>query len=141
MTLDETIRQITACATQMNDLYGKVVFDEWAIVSLVQHKARILAYGGTRNDVFLQNFANDLGSLRTELLNDTYNVGDFEFARHGVGTKFEAFMVVGQGLYLICNNTGTSMSEIAKEPRWLNAQVPFAELSDKLRASPLVHPL
>lgn len=141
MTLDETIRLIRACAKEMNDRYGKSVFDEWAIVSLLQHQARILAYIGPRNDAFLKNFANDLGPLRTELLNSKYNVGDFEFARHGEGTKFEAFMVLGKGIYLICNNTHAAMHDIAKDPRWLDAQVPFAELSDKLRSSPLAYSL
>ena len=121
----------------MNDRYGKVVFDEWAIVSLAQNKGRILAYIGPRNDDFLKNFANDLGGLRSELLNAKYHTGDFEFARHAVGTSFEAFMVLGDGVYLICNNTQRSMNDIAKDPRWLNAQVPFAELSETVRANPL----
>ena len=45
---------------------------------------------------FLKNFATDLGSLRAELMNNRYNIGDFEFARHGVGTGFEAFVVLGE---------------------------------------------
>ena len=55
----------------------------------------------------------------------------------GVGTGFEAFMVLGDGLYVICNNTQASMTEISKDPKWINAQVPFAELSDRVRANPL----
>lgn len=141
MNLEETIRLIRACASQMDERYGKVVFDEWAVISLLHHQARILAYVGPRNDDFLKSFANDLGALRAELLKTKYGPGDFEFERHGEGTKFEAFMVLGQGLYLICSNTGASMSDIAKNPRWLTAQVPFAELSDKVRAHPLIHPL
>jgi hypothetical protein len=137
MTLDEAAKHIQTCARQMNDLYGKVVFNEWAIISLAQQKARILSYVGPRNDDFLKNFANDLGSLRAELLNEKYNIGDFEFARHGVGTRFEAFIVLGDGLYLICNNTDASMEDITKDPKWLNAQVPFAELSDKIGLDPL----
>jgi len=39
---------------------------------------------------------------------------------------------------LICNNTHESMDSIAKNSRWLGAQVPFAELSDKIRANPLL---
>src|SRR5262245_44622847 len=100
MNLDEAIKEVAACAVRMNEHYGKLVFDEWAIISLVQHKARVLAYGGDRNDVFLQNFASDLGPLRSALLNDEYTIGDFEFTRHGLGTKFEAFMVMGRGIYL-----------------------------------------
>jgi len=137
MTLDETFEEIKICASQMDSRYGKTVFDEWAIVSLVENKARVLAYIGPRNDEFLTNFVKDLGALRSGLHNDTYSVGDFEFARHGVGTLHEVFMVLGGGLYLVCNNTHESMDSIAKNSRWLDAQIPFAELSDKIRANPV----
>jgi len=138
MTLDEVKGLIKTCAAQMDAHYGKTVFDEWAVISLAENKARVLAYVGPRNDDFLKNFANDLGSLRAELLDANYGVGDFAFARHGTGTRFEAFMVLGVAIYLICNNTHETMDAIAKEPKWLNAQVPFAELGDKLRMNPLV---
>ena len=122
----------------MDAFYGKTVFDEWAVISLVQNKARVLTYIGPRNDDFLKNFANDLGGLRAGLYNANYTVGDFEFTRHGVGTGFEAFMVLGDGIFLICNNTHESMDTITKNPRWLKAQVPFADLSEKIRPNPLV---
>ena len=140
MTLDEAISHIKSCANEMDARYGKAVFDEWAVVSLAENKARILAYIGPRNDDFLKNFTKDLGALRAELLTDKYGAGDFEFARHNVGTGFESFLVLGRGLYLICNNTRESMDTIAKNPRWLAAQVPFAELSEKIRANPLSVP-
>ena len=138
MTLDQATKLIKSCAEQMNARYKQVVFDEWAIVSLAHKKSRILSYIGPRNDDFLKNFANDLGALRAELLRPDRGVGDFEFARHGVGTLFEAFMVLGKGLYLICNNTVQSMDGITKDPLWLGAQVPFVELSDRVREDPLV---
>jgi len=138
MTLDEAKILIKTCASQMDARYDKTVFDEWAIVSLAENKARVLSYSGPRNDDFLKNFAKDLGALRAELLTEKYGAGDFEFARHGVGTHIEAFMVLGAAIYLICNNTRESMDEIAKDPKWLNAQVPFAELGDKVRMKPLV---
>jgi len=141
MTLDEAGKLMRGCAERMNELYRKAVFDEWAIVSLVQHKARILNYLGPRKEDFQKNFAADVQELRGELLSDRHNIGDFEFARHGFGTKLEAFMVVGDGLYLICNNTEQSMSSIANDPLWLSAQVPFVELSDRFRSDPLVFPL
>jgi hypothetical protein len=136
MTLDEAKTRIKACVTQMDAHYGKTVFDEWAVVSLAENRARVLAYVGPRNDDFLKNFANDLGALRSELLGN-YGVGDFVFTRHGTGTRFEAFMVLATAMYLICNNTNDSMDTIAKDPRWLKAQVPFAELGDQLRMSPV----
>ncbi len=43
-------------------------------------------------------------------------------------------MALGNEAYLICNNTSSSMDEIAKNPRWLSAQVPFADLSEKICA-------
>jgi len=137
MTLDEITSEIKKCAARMNERYGSVVFDEWAIVSLVQNKARILVYLGPRNDDFLKNFAKDLGTLRAELVGGQYGAGDFEFARHGIGTGFESFLVLGAGVYLICNNTRESMDAITKNPRWLDAQVPFAELADRVRAHPV----
>jgi len=137
MTIEEATNLIGGYAERMNDLYHKVVFDEWAIVSLIQHKAKILAYIGPRKDDFQKNFATDVQDLRADLLSRRHSIGDFEFARHGVGTKLEAFLMVGNGLYLICNNTAQSMSAIAKDPLWLSAQVPFVELSDQFRSNPL----
>lgn len=137
MNLVETMNAVRSCATQMNAQYGKPVFDEWAVVSLLQQQARVLGYVGPRNDEFLKSFAADLGQLRTALLNGNYQVGDFEFARDNAGTKFEAFMTLGEGLYLICNNTQSNMNDIAKNPKWLSAQEPFAALSDKVRSSPV----
>jgi len=139
MNLVETMNAVRSCATQMNAQYGKPVFDEWAIVSLLQQQARVLGYVGPRNDEFLKSFADDLGQLRTALLNGNYQVGDFEFARDNAGTKFEAFMTLGEGLYLICNNTQSNMDDIAKNPKWLSAQEPFAALSDKVRSSPVTN--
>ena len=122
----------------MNARYEKVVFDEWAIISLVEKKGRLLAYNGPRKEGFQKNFLNDAGSLRTGLLTREYHAGDFEFARDGVGPAFESFMALGNRTFLICNNTVQSMDGIAKDPLWLGAQVPFVELSEKFCADPLV---
>jgi hypothetical protein len=138
MTLDDISARIKACAQQMDARYGAVVFDEWAVVSLAENKARVLFYTGPRNDEFLKNFVTDLGSLRTALRDVKYGAGDFEFSRHAAGSQLEAFLVVGVGLYLVCNNTRSSMDAIAKNPRWLGAQVPFVELAEAVRANPLV---
>jgi hypothetical protein len=140
MTLDEVTIQIKACVEQMDARYGKTVFDEWAVVSLAENKARVLAYHGPRGVDFVKNFEKDLGVLRAELLEASYGCGDFAFARHGTGTGHEAFIVLGVGLYLICNNTRESMDSITKDSRWLGAQVPFAELGYRVRMNPLANP-
>jgi len=138
MQLEEAIKHLKTCADQMNSRYGKIVFDEWAIVNFVNGKPGLIHYGGPRLAGFQTNFKADAAGLRESFLTQKYEVGDFEFTRHGVGTGFESFMAVGDGLYLICNNTALSMDMIAKEPTWLAAQLPFVELSDKFRANPLV---
>jgi len=137
MTLDEMVGLVNGCAEQMNSRYGGVVFDEWAVLSLAENKARVLYYSGPRHDEFLSSFVKDLGVLRAELFGGNYGPGDFEFSRHGVGTGIEVFLVAGQGVYLICNHTRESMDNIAKNPRWLGAQVSFVELAEKVRANPL----
>jgi hypothetical protein len=137
MTLEQATKLIKSCAEQMNSRYGRVVFDEWAVVSFAEHKARILAYAGPRREEFQKNFVSDAGSLRAGLISPEHEAGDFEFARHGVGTSFESFMVLGHGVYVIWNNTVQSMDGIAKDPHWLGAQVPFAELSEKVQADPV----
>jgi hypothetical protein len=138
MDLTETMQAIRVCANQMNAQYGQTVFDEWVVVSLQEPQPRVLGYVGPRHEVFARNFSRDLGGLRASLRKGQHQVGDFDFARHAAGTSFEAFMALGDGRYLICNNTQSSMDEIAKNPRWLSAQVPFAELSERVSAGSLV---
>jgi hypothetical protein len=137
MNLEQATNLIKSCAEQMNARYKKVVFDEWAIISIDGRHGRILVYIGPRKDGFQKNFQTDVAALREGLLNGRYDVGDFEFARHGVGPAFESFMVLGKGNYLICNNTVQSMDSITQDPLWLGAQVPFVELSEKVRSDPL----
>lgn len=121
----------------MNAHYSKVVFDEWAIVSLAGHRSRLLAYEGPRKEGFQRDFFKDAGRLRAPLMNAKHDPGDFEFAQDGVGTGFEAFTAIGSGVYLIWNNTVLSMDGITREPRWLAAQVPFIDLTDQFRADPV----
>jgi len=138
MTLNQATKENKDFTAHMHVRYGKPVFDELAIVSLAEHPGHVLAYIGPRKDRFKKNFLADAGSLRAGLMNEKYEVGDFEFARYGVGTGFESFLLLAKGIYLICNNTTESMEGITKDPRWLVAQVPFVELSDQIRADPLV---
>jgi len=138
MTLEKAKKLIKGCAVQMHARYDKPVFDEWAIISFADKKGRMLGYIGPRKEGFKKNFVSDAGALRTGILEEQYQIGDFEFSRHGVGTGFESFLVLGRGLYLICNNTAETMDAIAKNPKWIGAQVPFVELSDQFRADPLV---
>jgi len=57
MTLNQANALIKSCAEQMNARYGKVVFDEWAIISTLDKKGKILTYTGPRKDEFQKHFA------------------------------------------------------------------------------------
>lgn len=137
MTIDQAAKLIKNCAGQMNARYEKVVFDEWAIISMTDGKVQLLAYDGPRKQGFLKNFQADASALRSGLLKKNHHVGDFEFARCAVGTSFEAYMVLGPRVFLICNHTVQCMDEITKDTLWLGAQEPFVELGDAFRIDPL----
>jgi hypothetical protein len=128
---------ITAALGRMNALYSRTVFDEWVVVSLQPDRGSILAYDGPRAGEFRQRFAGDIGPLRNEMTGKRFAVGDFEFAPAATGTRFDACLRIGEAGYLICSHTGKSMAEIRKDPRWLQAQTAFVELSGKFCADPL----
>jgi hypothetical protein len=135
MTLERAAKLIQDCAERMKAVYGTPVFDEWALISVEDGK--ILAYAGPRKEDFQKNLVADLGSLRSALLEKEHAIGEFEFARHAIGTSIEAFLVAGEGLYLFCNNTQLSMEQITANSKWLQAQVHFAELAEAFQKSPL----
>jgi hypothetical protein len=125
----------------MNQLYKDNVFDEFAIVGLVQNKAKLLKYIGPRRDDFQKKFLADVNEFKLDLIANKHSIGDFEFSQTGTGTKVEAFLVLSDGMFLLCNHTSRSMADIAKNPMWLSAQVPFVEMSDRFRSDPVVHPI
>ena len=137
MTIHQATDLIKQCAEHMNARYKKPVFDEWAIVSVQDRPRRLLAYIGPRRENFQRDFLADAGPLRVGLLTEKCQVGDFEFARHGVRTGFDSFMSLGKGLILICNNTVQSMDGITQDPLWLAAQVPFVDLGERFRSDPV----
>ncbi len=138
MLIEDTVKLVRCCADRMNALYGNVVFDEWAVLSVTDDQGKLLGYWGPRKQDFINNLKNDLGELRPKLLAHDYHPGDFEFARYANGTNFEAFLVAGPGVYVLCNNTGESMDRISRDARWLSAQVPFVELAETFRKNPVM---
>jgi hypothetical protein len=137
MNLEAAKSQITAAFARMNALYGKAVFDEWTVVSLQAEQSGVLVYTGPRGESFRRQFATDVVPLRTEMTGRPFAVGDFEFTTEGTGTRFDACLRVGEASYLLCNHTGKSMVEIRSDPRWLQAQKAFVDLSERFRRDPL----
>ena len=135
--VDEAFSQVRQCSNRMDEAYGRTVFDEWAIVSLLPNQGRILDYIGPRKQQFASSFSSDLAKLRKALITQKHDFGQFEFARDGEGSEFDAFMCIGDGVYLMCNNLFATMEDITSDERWFNAQVPFVELSEEFRSNPV----
>ena len=137
MTWTEALSLIQECDQRMNQLYGGVVFDEWAVVRLDTRPGAVAYYSGPRRAEFENDFSRDMAPLRREISGRTLEAGDFEFARQAAGSRFDAMLKLGPSCYLLCNDTAQTMAQIRKNEQWLKAQVPFVDLSEKVRASPL----
>jgi hypothetical protein len=140
MTLDQAVLRIRSTVERMDEIYRQPVFDEWAVMSRSGEKTLLLHYAGPRKDQFQRHYFEDTKELRQQYRQGNYQVGDFEFARHGTGTKAEAFIRIGETTFLVVNHTTRTMADIAANPLWLGAQTSFAELCDQFRADPVVHP-
>jgi hypothetical protein len=121
---------------RMDALYLRPVFDEWAILSLAAQQG-ILAYSGPRAESFRKEFPQDVEPLRAMVAGRSFSPGEFEFAADAGGTRYDACLKIGDTSYLVCNHTTKEMSEIRRDPRWLNAQSAFFELCEKFRSDPL----
>lgn len=137
MDLAAARQQIQSSCARMDAVYLRSLFDEWAILSLAAQQG-ILAYSGPRADSFRNHFPEDVEPLRTLLAGRVFSPGDFEFATNAGGTRYDALVKLGDSSYLVCNHTTKEMSEIRRDPKWLNAQGTFFELCEKFRADPLV---
>ncbi len=137
MTLNDARTAITAALGRMNAAYLETVFDEWVLVSIKAERGTILAYTGPRTDKFRQSFASDILPLRAELANQNLAVGDFAFASSATGTKHDACLRTGETSFLFCNHTAKTIQDIRANPRWLEAQKPFVQLSELFRANPV----
>jgi hypothetical protein len=138
MDLATARQHIQGSLDRMNALYGKPVFDEWAVLSLAAKHGGVLAYAGPRMENFRQNVAADAEPLRVLTEGRPFAEGDFEFALDAAGTHYDALLKLGVNSFLVCNHTGKTMAEIRVDARWLKAQKVFFELSEKFRADPLV---
>ena len=128
---------LTAALARMNAAYQDTVFDEWVVVALDPQRGTIMAYHGPRGDSFRRQFAADVQPLRAAMTARAQAVGDFDFAHDAAGTRYDACLKTGKTSFLFCNNTRKSIDDIRQDPRWLEAQKVFLDLSEKFRADPL----
>ena len=134
-TARETVRN---CHQRMDALYQKPVFDEWVIISMEGGDVKVLSYDGPRSASYSAELHADSGPLMREMEDKHYAVGDFEFVQDAAGSHFDACIRLGETSYLLCNRTSGTMAEIRKDPRWLKAQRPFVDVTEKFRMDPLV---
>lgn len=137
MNLPDAQKRISNALNQMAVAMGETVFDEWGVVDINQRPARVLAYAGPREKGFIEQLPEDVKSLRAALKDCPYEVGDFEFARHGAGEQHDSLIVLGPGLYLLLNNTGKTIAEITAVPKWMGAQRVYVALAESFRVDPL----
>jgi hypothetical protein len=137
MNFEKASQLISDCAIKMTRAYGSAVFNELVIVSFVGEREEVVGYIGPRPERVQNDFADDLHFLKDELFSAKHTAGEFEFARTAQGTHFDAFVVLGDWLYLICNNTTLTMDEITQKPEWHQAQVHFVEMCEAFSGDPL----
>ena len=138
MDLATARQHIEGALARMAALYGRPVFDEWAVLSPAAKHGGVLAYAGPRVESFRPHVAADAAPLRELTAGRPFAEGDFEFAPAAGGTRYDALLKLGANSFLICNHTGKTMADIRADARWLKAQKEFLELSEKFRADPLV---
>ncbi len=136
----ETARKLVAqCREKMDTAYQKPVFDEWVVVSFAPAPALadILAYEGPRAETYKKSLHADSAPLAREMQDHAYEIGDFEFVGDARGSHFDACVRIGNRTYLLCNNTYGTLSDLRQDARWLKAQKPFVDLTEKFRTDPL----
>lgn len=137
MDLETACSRIHDCMNAMEALFGRPLFDEWAVVAVSGAKGHILSYTGPRSTEFGQALARDLRHLRQHIGGGRLQAGDFEFSRDAEGTGFDAVVAMGGDVYLLCNHTESAFSDLAADPLWRKAQVPFVDLTEAFRMRPL----
>ena len=137
MDLEVARTHIQAALTRMNTAYAQPVFDEWAILGLGGNGG-VHAYVGPRPDRFRKQLPDDAAPLRAEAALQSSGVGDIVFALEASGTRYDAFLRLGEASYLVCNHTTKTIAEIRANPGWIGVQPILFELGEKFRVDPLV---
>jgi len=129
--------RIASALINMETVLGESAFNEWALVAKAPQGWKLMEYNGTRKENFLEEFNGDMAALKNTLDPSNTYIGDSAFSHEGHGSGFDAHMCVGDGLFLLFNNTTKSTSEITSNPKWTSAQVYFAELLEDFIADPV----
>lgn len=129
--------RIETALISMERIVEEPVFNEWALVGKSEAGWKLLEYGGTRKNAFLENFNADLNALKQTFDPFSSQVGDFAFSHEGYGSGFDAHVCAGENIFLLFNNTAKSTGEITTNPKWTSAQIHFSDLVEAFIADPI----
>ena len=115
---------------------GMDVFDEWALVALCGSDWKVLFYQSPRAEEFKRKFREDVSSIDIQDLK-SMQIGELGFSEKGYGTKFDAYLCVGEGLFALFNETHKIAREITESPSWKIAQKQFERLEEKFILDPV----
>lgn len=138
MNLEAALSQISKSFAKMNEAYQRPVFDELLVVSRAGGEVKILNYEGPREDTIKDTVFDETVALRQSGSHLNTSPGEFDFTRDGVGSDFDAYICLGQDIFLLCNNTVKSMEEVTADGNWLAAQGEFLNATQWFAADPLV---
>jgi len=99
--------------------------------------ANLLGVGVAHGEKLIHDFSRDIKAVHEHIVAEGHAVGDFGFTHEGHGTRFDAFVVIGDSLYLLWNNTGASTTQTTKNPSWKIAQTEFLAFTDVIRSNPV----
>ncbi len=137
MNREAVADHIETALISMERVVEEPVFNEWALVEKTDGGWKLIEYGGTRKNDFLENFNTDIAALRETLDPVNTQIGDFAFSHEGYGSGFDAHICAGSNMYLLFNNTAKSTGEITSNPKWTSAQIHFSQLVETFIADPI----
>lgn len=139
MKKSEAVERIGLALSKMAEVLGEAAFDEWMLVKRLSKGWQVLNYTGEREAAFKKEFTTDIAAMKETVLDfsKTY-VGDSDFSYEGHGSGFDAYICVGDGIFLFLNNIQKSTSEITNSPKWKRAQIHYATLLEAFAADKLV---
>src|SRR5437868_5682617 len=118
MDLDTARRHIQTCLERMRVAYLQPVFNEWAILTKPTNQGGVLFYEGPRPERFRRELPDDAEPLRASTKGRSFTEGDLEFVPDAAESRYDAFVKVGAGSYLILNHTKKTMTEIRADAKW-----------------------
>jgi hypothetical protein len=98
------------------------------VVALSGLERYVLHYSGPRYEHSPADSPNDLRPLAAELVDQSGRDGNVDFAKDGVGQKFDVLITIGIGLYIILNDTHGSCEELERQPNWGTVRNELIEL-------------